>query len=472
MPRPLAPSRKLVRFLEESATPIAAIDAERKVVFVSRKLAEWLGVEAEQLVGVRCAYQAAADDGMAAIAAGLCPPPEAFEGKVDSGCISRPASGDRPFEERPARYVHLAGPSDEDALLLVIAATPGAQSAATCGLDPRRLHASLMELRSKLGSRFHISQLIGVSDAIARVREQVRIAAREGTRVLVVGPTGSGREHVARTIHYGQVAAAVGALMPIACELVDAEQMQAALASVLRRQAEAPVERPGAALLLNVDRLRPDAQQELAGFLQLPGIELRTLATARAPLLRLAVRGKFRRDLAYALSTLTISVPPLRSRQEDIPLLAQHFLEEANTDGGRQLSGFRPAAMELLVGWTWPRNVDELAQAVREAREKAEGTQIAASDLPPWIHLANRAAAYAPREVESIQLDEYLAEIEREILSRSLRAARGNKSKAAQLLGITRPRLLRRLAQLGLIAAPAADAEEPVVFEPLSEEPT
>jgi len=331
------------------------------------------------------------------------------------------------------------------------------------------LHALLLKLRSDFGSRFHTSRIIGESEAIGRVLEQVRVAAEARARVLIVGPVGSGREHVARTIHYAQNSPSIGPLVPIDCSLVDAELMQSSLTSLLRRQYELPTDRPPAALLLDVDRLRLDAQQELAGFLHLPKVELHTLATARVSLQRLATKGKFRRDLAYELSTLTIALPPLATRRADIPLLAQHFLEEANAAGGVQKSGFHPAAMELLAGLPWTGNVDELARAVREACEKSAGLRILLSDLPDWVHVAKDAVSRPERDEQLIQLDQFLAEIEKELLARALRRARGNKSKAAQLLGLTRQRLLRRLAQLGLIGP--AEAEEPVVFEPLPDEP-
>jgi DNA-binding NtrC family response regulator len=194
------------------------------------------------------------------------------------------------------------------------------------------------------------------------------------------------------------------------------------------------------------------------------------LATARVPLQRLAAKGKFRTDLAYALSTLTIRLPSLKSRREDVPLLAQHFLEEKNAAGDKQLSGFAAAAMELLTTHDWPGNLDELATVVREACERAAGPQVQSADLPESLHLALHGAAHPLRELESIQLDEFLAEIEKELLQRALKASRGNKSKAAQMLGISRQRLLRRLAQLGLGPAIGATDDEPVVFEPLPEE--
>jgi transcriptional regulator of acetoin/glycerol metabolism len=113
--------------------------------------------------------------------------------------------------------------------------------------------------------------------------------------------------------------------------------------------------------------------------------------------------------------------------------------------------------------------LDELAQAVREACQRATGTRVMLTDLPDWVHLALDAASRPPRDETPIQLDEFLANIEKELLSRALDRTRGNKSKAAELLGLTRQRFLRRLAQHGLLKP--SEADEPVVFEPIPEEP-
>lgn len=471
MARPPSPVRALVRLLEDAALPLYALDDQRRVIFANAALGAWLGQEADSLVGLRCDYHAGGSaQASSDIGAALCPPPEAFTGECEAGSIARPASENRQREVRLARFVWLSSGDDQPGLLLVCLLAPESptQFAANGQVTPQQLHALLQRLRGEMGRRFHISQLIGDSDAIRRVREQVRLAANARTRVLVVGPPGSGREHVARTIHFSQSPAATGPLVPIDCPVVDAERMQGTLTAALRKQVESPTEKPPTALLLNVDRLKADAQQELSGFLNLPGVELQTLATARVPLQRLAAKGKFRSDLAYLLSTLTIALPALRSRAVDVPLLAQHFLEERNAGGGPQLSGFAPAAMDLITSHGWPGNVEELAQVVRDTTTRAAGSLVQPNDLPDKFHLAVHAAAHAPRDDEAIRLDDFLSEIEKELLQRALAKARGNKSKAAELLGINRNRLLRRLVQLGL-AAPQP-IEEPVVFEPLPED--
>jgi DNA-binding NtrC family response regulator len=154
--------------------------------------------------------------------------------------------------------------------------------------------------------------------------------------------------------------------------------------------------------------------------------------------------------LASLLSTIVIELPPLAERRADLPLLAQLFLEEANSRGMKQVAGFSSEALDRLDGYFWPGNCDELAQMVAEAHAHAEGPHIEIGDLPERIHLAAYAAAHPARIEESIVLDDFLRRIERELVSRALAQAKGNKTKAARLLGMTRPRLYRRLVHLGL----------------------
>ncbi len=131
-------------------------------------------------------------------------------------------------------------------------------------------------------------------------------------------------------------------------------------------------------------------------------------------------------------------------------MIAQLFVEENNSQGGKQIAGFTAEALDSLDAYPWPGNLDELVEVVREAHEQAEGPEITPRELPAQIHLAARAAAHPRRAEATIVLDEFLGRVERELLQRALARAKGNKAKAARLLGMTRPRLYRRLVQLGL----------------------
>jgi len=212
-----------------------------------------------------------------------------------------------------------------------------------------------------------------------------------------------------------------------------------------------PPGQAGGTLLLNeADKLPLEVQAEMAKVLSAKSFQLRCIATSGQSLGDLARRGQYREDLASVLSTIVIELPPLAERRRDLPMLAQLFLEDANSRGTKQVAGFSSEALDRLDGYPWPGNVDELAHMVAEAHQRAEGVQIRVGDLPERIRLAADAAAHPPRQEERIVLDEFLGRIERELIRRALARAKGNKTKAAKLLGMTRPRLYRRLVQLGL----------------------
>jgi DNA-binding NtrC family response regulator len=167
--------------------------------------------------------------------------------------------------------------------------------------------------------------------------------------------------------------------------------------------------------------------------------------------------------LLNAVSTITIELPPLVNRLEDLPVLAQYFLEGCNHGSGKQVGSFQPDALDLLALYNWPGELDQLREAIAAAHRAAASHEISAIDLPVIVHHASAAAKRSHREPERIVLDQLLASIEKEAILRALARADGNKSEAAQLLGMTRPRLYRRLVQLGLAGD---DGDEPQQEQP------
>jgi DNA-binding NtrC family response regulator len=293
-----------------------------------------------------------------------------------------------------------------------------------------------------------------------RVRSQVILAAQGTAPVVILGPPGSGRQHVARAIHYGaDPKAAVGPLVPLACKLLGAELLQTTIRALARVQAGHPPARPGTLLLIEVGELPAEAQAELAGFLRHADLPMRIVCTARQSLTDLAASGRFQHDLALMLSAVVIELPPLAQRLEDLPLLAQTFVEAENAQSGKQVSGFADEALDRLLVHTWPGGVDELQAVVREAHARAAGRCITVRDLPQRLQLAADAAGVSTRRPEPIDLVRLLADVERELIERALHQARGNKARAARLLGLTRPRLYRRMLALGL--EPALSAGPP-----------
>ena len=460
MPSARSMTAELARLLAGVAVPVYLIDAERRFVYCNAACADWLGVAAEELVGQTVGYHSSpAASPLPLKLAGLCPPPEAFLGRRTSGMIAALTEG--ASARREAEFLPLADEAGSCCGVLAVgeAVDLPDEAAATDGGaavdESAALHARLQQLHGELRRHAAMDRLLGDSPAMLRARAQVGLAATGRASVLVIGPRGSGRQLVARAIHYQGIsadAAESGELMPLSCAELGTELLRSTLTALLRETTtHAGVSKVGTVLLNDVDELPPEVQVELVDALSARRpLPLRIVATAQAPLDRAAGAGRFRADLACALSTIAIHLPPLAERPGDVPLLAQMFLEEFNAEGGRQLRGFAPEALDQLAAYPWPGNINELAAVVREAFEKAGGPEIALADLPHRLFLAAAAARQPRRLPQPIVLTDVLADIERQLIQRALRLAKGNKAKAARLLGLPRPRLYRRMVQLGL----------------------
>ena len=455
MARARTSTAELAKLLNSVAQPIYVLDDEQTLVFCNRACLDWVGRTAEELQGRRCAYHSSPEvRGPEAVAAGLCPPPEALAGREMRGAVAC-LSADGRLCRRRARFIPLLS-DPEEVIGLVAVVDPEdlpeseTGSPAAGPTEAARLHERIRSFRHQAAARWSPDQLVGESPAIRRARAQIALAAGSEASVLVVGPPGSGRQHVAYGIHYARRGESSGSLVPLACSVLGAELIRSTVAALSARK-PSPEQAGRSTLLLNdADQLPSEVQAELAAVLSGKSFPLRVVATARRPLLDLPREGDYREDLAAVLSTVVIELPPLAERRGDLPMLAQLFLEEANGRSTKQVAGFSPEALDRLDQYPWPGNVDELAQIVARAHERAEGPEIAVADLPERIHLAADAAAHPRRPPATIVLDEFLGRIERELIRRAMARAKGNKTRAAKLLGMTRPRLYRRLVQLGL----------------------
>jgi len=455
MARERAIANQLAKLLGASNLPIYAVDDRRRIVFCNASCADWLGVTVEELIGQRCDYDSAdSGDRLADLAAKLCPPPEAFLDQLPTSRVQI-LSGTGNAMHRSAECISLSGGDGEIVGVLVVLRNADDDLAAVnrqvAGSESaEQLHLRLQQLVCELRMPYRLERLVGASFAIQRVREQVRVAIETPANVQIIGPAGSGREHIGRTIHGGKRPERAGPLMPLACHLLDGELLQATVVAFLHRASAADPAHPATLLLLDADQLNAEAQAELLAFFRVPTFGLRTIATTRRPLVQLAEEGECLRELAYRLSTMTIELPALKDRREDLPLLCQRFLEDCNARGQKQLSGFTPAALDHLCSLPWSGDVGELEDVVRQTCEQADGPIVTEADLSRRVKLVTSAMKHPIQAAETIKLDEFLVDIERELLRRALRAAKGNKAEAARLLGITRARVIRRATQLGL----------------------
>lgn len=440
----------MAQLLAASPSPVYAVDEHRKVVFCNEACGQLVGYDPQELIGQRCDYRSiGASPTLEDVAASLCPPPEAWGGcRVQADVAVLHRSGQ--LIQQRGEYLPLG--ADPLSCVGVVAALYEPVADPTnndlAEVEAKELRQRLVRLRQGIVKDFPLDELIGESPGMQRVRDQVRLALRGPTNAVIYGPSGIGRERVARSIHYRNAPETAGPLVPLFCALLDAELVQTTIKGMVQQLSEQSVGEAPCLLLLEVDQLPADAQAELAGFMALPNFELFAITTAQQSLYELAEDGLFRADLACVLSTLVIELPSLVERPEDIPLLCQYHLEKFNALGEKQLSGFSSEALDELSGYPWPENLDELSEVVEDACTRADGPYVFPADLDARIRWSADAVAHPRRTEEPVVLDAFLADVEKELLSRALAQARGNKTRAATLLSISRARFLRRLEQL------------------------
>ena len=467
-----SPLAELGRLLAGLSAPVYVVDARRRIVYANEACAAWAGIAVDKLVGRVCYYSAQADLPPAdALAAALCPPPAVLDGARATVLLHAGVSellhvegSDLPVS-RWCQFIPIRDAAGQlDAVLALVdpcdAELPAiAPDQALTDDAPRRsdpdtpaaLHDWLARFQARERRRYRLGSLAGNSPPLRRVRAQLELAAASRGNVLVFGPAGSGRGHAARTIFQLSRGDALEPTATLPCGSLSAELLRATWASLSASLAHA--QPPRATLVLSdVDQLPSDAQSELAARLGATRDSIRVLATATTALEPLTARGQYQADVAAALSTLVIELPPLVDRLADIPLLTQAIVEQLNLEGEKQLAGVTPEVLDRLALYSWPANVGQLTEVLAEAHRTAAGPLIHERDLPRSFRLAIEAQPPAPaRSQPQIVLDDFLRQIERELIERALRQAKGNKSRAAKLLGTTRPRLYRRMVQVGLL---------------------
>ena len=441
MARPRSPKTVAASLFDASTDPIYLLDENRKIVYANDALAGWLGLDREKTIGLRCDYHAAIDLGDEnSTVAGLAPPPGEVA-KVVRGEVA--ASAANRIDIRHATFVPLMSKGSILGIIGIVGEPADEQVDAA---SKHAAHELLLRIRADHRSRYEVGRLVGVSKPIQGARERIQVAAESSARVLVVGQKGSGCEHVARTIHELRHQEKSVVLTPLAGELLDADTVRSTLEAITNKGSDW-VESDSALLLLDVDAMTGETQSSLLQFLD-SEVDVQILSTARQSLDTLAKQGRFREELADRLSTVTIELPPLVDRREDISLLVQYAIEQLNAAGDKQISGATPEAIDLLSAYSWPGNIDELRQFVREAYEKTASPRIDVSDLPKRIHLAADASHFPFEKDEEIDLDEFLADVEAELITRAMKRADGNRAQAARLLKMNRARFLRRLEQV------------------------
>ena len=336
-------------------------------------------------------------------------------------------------------------------------------------LEIRSLRHTLgMELDQKK-KRFGIASIIGESKPIQRVKEIVcKVAASDTTTVLLLGETGCGKDMIARAIHY-ESARVEMPFMNITCiampePLIESElfgyEAGAFTDARGRKQGLFELGHRGTVFLDEIGDIASNLQAKLLRvldekvFRRIGGmtdirVDCRVIAATNRDLGRLMEEGKFREDLYFRLSALPISVPSLRERVEDVPLLARHFLDLYRMKMGRPIQGFTPEAIDHLRAYPWPGNVRELRNVVERAVLLCSGQVIGIDD----IVLGRSDSISQVRSPKDFILPEEgccLDDVEKTLLIQALERMQGNQTRTADLLGVSRDQIRYKIAKYGL----------------------
>jgi DNA-binding NtrC family response regulator len=478
----------LTQLLDASGRPVYALDGERRLVYCNAALASWLGMERSQIVGRYVEYHSVTAEGETprqsmGLLTELCPPPAALAGTQCAGTVATVARDGRLIHRRadflpltidePSQGIKDGGngaTGSRMGMLVLLASDDMSSQELSLELSaeptPDELHRTIRRFRQNQAEQYAVDTLLGTSSGIERVRAQVSAAATSRAHVLIRGRRKSGRAHVARSIFYQQADAETSArLIPLDCAMANEDLLRRTLDSAGNR---AITDYP-TLLLLDLEQLPLERQPELLATLKDASFSARVIATVEVGSLKgsdnpsalESTSLRIDQRLLDAISTITIDMPSLADRLEDLPLVTQCFLESCNKGSAKQVGSVRADALDLLALYFWPGELNELRAVIAAAHAAATSHEITPADLPPVVHHAAKAAALPRRRPpERIVLDDLLASIEREVIERALAQVGGNKSAAAELLGMTRPRLYRRLLQLGLASEAAIEFHE------------
>jgi DNA-binding NtrC family response regulator len=342
-------------------------------------------------------------------------------------------------------------------------------------LERRRLKSENAYLRAQLQERYRFEGVVGKGRAMARVFQLLETVAPTNSTILITGETGTGKEVVARAIHHSSPRR-LFRFVALNCTAIPETLLEAELFGHVRgaftgaignRQGRLEQAHKGTLFLDEVGTMSTALQTKLLRVLQerefervgdshTTKVDVRVIAATNSDLTRMVADGQFREDLFYRLNVIPVELPPLRERKEDIPLLVQHFLDKyraADPAGGQPRAPITVAqdAIRRLMAYSWPGNVRQLENAIERAVAISAGRpQIDAADLPVEIQ---QAAPALPSTVslpeDGLDLDVFIAHVERELIERSLERTGGNKGRAAKLLNLKRTTLVEKLKRLG-----------------------
>lgn len=476
------PKGALFRALQQSKRPVFLLDARNQLLFGNPIFWNWIELTPEEGLGQPVQFGISGDDFTAlspcALKLNAIAPPPAKSTRPETYLVQKLAvesnatntdsrAGTKPRFYQ-CRVCPLGDTVEEVGRLVVVERELDSTEKEVshlnevdrdCEVESQsqvELHHEIQQQLNRFRAGFSLQHFVGPSAKTQRLRAQIELASSQLCQVLVTGPNGSGKEHLVRTIHHRRNSTKLNPLAALECTLLDVELLQATIGDLQRELAKTKGSHIHL-LLINVEKLIPQAQQYVLEQLKLrsTGNDANRFvlsATTSSSLAALRQNGAVLDELLERLGTIVIEVPPLRERIEDLPHLAQAFLERYASGASLAKRGFTTEAIERLASYHWPGNLDELREFVIEAAKSGSETLIAGKDLPTRVSYSEQAAQGIQLYLEPLNMDDLLKRVELELVQRALKQTRGNKTKAAQLLGMTRMRFHNRCDELGIVA--------------------
>ena len=326
------------------------------------------------------------------------------------------------------------------------------------------LRREIGRLRREVHKEYSFHQILGKSKPMQAVFDLIRRLSDSATNVLITGESGTGKELVAKAIHYNSDRRDAP-FIPVNCAAIPEQLLESELFGYLRGAfTDAKVDKRGLfeeaqkgtlfldeiselPLMLQAKLLRVIQEREVrrVGATRAVPVDVRIIAATNLKLAEEVEHKRFREDLYYRLNVIEVKLPPLRERREDIPLLVEAFLKKCGESRGKPVKAIGESALAMLVDYAWPGNVRELENVVERAVTLTRGEKIMPEDLPPAIQ-----GSRGDRRVldEAAERTLPLHEVEKEYIAKILEKTGGNKYQAAQVLGIDRKTLYRKLAEI------------------------
>jgi DNA-binding NtrC family response regulator len=329
-------------------------------------------------------------------------------------------------------------------------------------LENRLLKKEVIRLRKEVESRYDFHQLIGKSPSMQKIYDLIERISDSSSNVLITGESGTGKELVAKAIHYNGVRKE-GPFVAINCAAIPETLLESELFGYKKGAfTDAKSDKKGLIFEANEGTLFLDEITEMPLTLQAKSlrvieerevrplgdtnsypIDARIISTSNRDIASLIQQGHFRKDLYYRLKVIDIEMPPLRERKEDIPILVQHFIHKFSMELKKAVSSVSEDALKILLNYSWPGNVRELENIIQRAITLSQHEVILPDDLPASIIQKNDEKLFEKAMEEKFTLDQ----LEKEYVKRVLIETGGNKSKAAERLGLDRKTLYRKLEE-------------------------